>query len=170
MPRDYGYGATVCVCNMTYCDDLPTIDKQDKAVVLMYESNRNGLRFKESKLKFGGKMNSLESDATLALAQTISINRDKKFQSIIGFGGAFTDAAGINIASLPLNMQENVMKDYFAPNGLEYSMGRIPIGGCDFSTHPYSYDDHPGDINLTQFKLTKEDYLYKVRQDENTKQ
>jgi glucosylceramidase len=167
VPRDYGNGAIVCVCNMTYCDDLPNINKQDKAVVLMYETNKNGLRFKENKLKFGEKKNSLESNATLV--QTISINRDKKFQRIIGFGGAFTDAAGINIASLPLNMQQNVMKDYFAPNGLEYSMGRIPIGGCDFSTHPYSYDDHPGDINLTQFKSAKEDYLYKVRQDKNTK-
>lgn len=46
--------------------------------------------------------------------------------------------------------------------GIEYTLGRIPMASCDFSTHPYSYDDNEGDFNLTKFSLTLEDKKYKV--------
>ncbi len=74
----------------------------------------------------------------------------------------FTDAAGINIASLPASMQNTLVDNYFGSHGIEYTVGRIPIAGCDFSTYAYSYCDVPNDDNLTHFNLTKEDMLYKV--------
>lgn len=40
---------------------------------------------------------------------------------------------------------------YFGPSGIEYSVGRIPMGSCDFSVEQYSFDDVPGDYNLTHF-------------------
>ena len=46
--------------------------------------------------------------------------------------------------------------------GLGYTIGRVPMASCDFSTHPYSYDDTPGDMNLTKFSLADEDLKYKV--------
>ena len=58
----------------------------------------------------------------------VDIDRTKKYQKIIGFGGAFTDAAGINIAKLPQALQTRLIKDYFANDGIEYSLGRVPIG------------------------------------------
>ncbi len=73
-----------------------------------------------------------------------------------------TDAAGINIASLPASMQITLLGNYFGSHGIEYTVGRIPIAGCDFSTYAYSYCDVPNDDNLTHFDLTKEDMLYKV--------
>lgn len=51
----------------------------------------------------------------------------------------------------------------FSYVGIEYSVGRIPIGSCDFSTHPYSYDDVDGDFNLNKFQLAKEDLTLKVQ-------
>jgi glucosylceramidase len=36
---------------------------------------------------------------------------------MIGFGGAFTDAAGINIKSLSDAAQQNFMQSYFGSNG-----------------------------------------------------
>lgn len=47
----------------------------------------------------------------------LEINRSKTRQRIIGFGGAFTDAAGINIASLPEGAQKNLMAAYFSAQG-----------------------------------------------------
>lgn len=44
-------------------------------------------------------------------------------------------------------------------------MGRVPIGGTDFSTRPYTYDDlKPGetDPTLAKFALAPEDLNYKV--------
>lgn len=34
-----------------------------------------------------------------------------------GFGGAFTDAAGINILSLDEEAAENLLKSYYSPQG-----------------------------------------------------
>lgn len=41
-------------------------------------------------------------------------------------------------------------------------MGRVPIGGCDFSVRPYTYDDHNNDIKLQRFALADEDLKYKI--------
>ena len=38
---------------------------------------------------------------------SFELRRDKEFQSVLGFGGAFTDAAGRNIASLKPEAQVN---------------------------------------------------------------
>ncbi|KAK8404906.1 hypothetical protein O3P69_001481 [Scylla paramamosain] len=54
---------------------------------------------------------------------------------------------------------------YYSPEGLEYTMGRVPVGGTDFSTHPYTYDDLPPgqtDPLLTKFALAKEDLKVKI--------
>ena len=40
----------------------------------------------------------------------ITIDQGEKFQKLIGFGGAFTDAAGINIASLPQDLQTTLLR------------------------------------------------------------
>lgn len=91
----------------------------------------------------------------------MTINADLKYQKIFGFGGAFTDSAGININSLTEKSKEYLLKSYFSKSGIEYSLCRVPIGGTDFSTRPYTYDDIKDD-NLSQFNLTFEDFTYKI--------
>jgi glucosylceramidase len=154
IPRS-GHDTIYCVCNTTYCDDLDAITKQEKGSVLLFETNKKGDRFKQTKLKFTS--NDVSNDSF-----TLTIDKSKTYQKIIGFGGAFTDANGINLNTLPKDLASNVIKDYFSENGIEYTMGRVPIAGCDFSSHPYSYDDNPNDDNLTLFKLQTEDFDYKV--------
>lgn len=43
-------------------------------------------------------------------AQEIVVNASATYQTIMGFGGAFTDAAGINIAKLGVVTQERLIK------------------------------------------------------------
>jgi O-glycosyl hydrolase len=38
------------------------------------------------------------------------VNLTTTYQRILGFGGAFTDAAGINIDSLALQVKQNLMR------------------------------------------------------------
>ena len=73
-----------------------------------------------------------------------------------------TDAAAINIKSLPFNLAANIIKDYFSVNGIEYSVVRIPIAGSDYSTRTYSYNDYDNDFELKHFALAKEDIDFKV--------
>ena len=154
-----GISSPYCVCNTTYCDDLEPIVKQSKGTILLYQTSQAGDRLKQSELNFGGS-------CTEGL--TLTVHPSMTYQKIIGFGGCFTDASGVNLNALPEELAQNVMNDYFSESGIEYNMARVPIAGVDFSTHPYSYDDHQDDFNLTNFKLTDEDHKLKVDYNKTT--
>ncbi|XP_054713189.1 lysosomal acid glucosylceramidase-like [Uloborus diversus] len=152
--RKYGDKNIVCVCNETYCDELQRLLNISRNQVALYETNEDGDRFKSSLLYFTPNS---ETETV-----NITVDPSKQYQFILGFGGAFTDAAGINVKSLPDNLQELLFNSYFSQSGLEYNMGRVPIASCDFSTHPYSYADVDNDFELNHFELAKEDFLYKI--------
>ena len=46
-------------------------------------------------------------------ADTLSFYPSRRFQSILGFGGAFTEASAVNIAALTPALQSEVMAAYF---------------------------------------------------------
>lgn len=46
--------------------------------------------------------------------------------------------------------------------GIGYSVVRVPMASCDFSTRLYTYADTPGDYNLDNFTLAHEDISMKV--------
>jgi glucosylceramidase len=125
-------------------------------VLATYVSSLAGDRFARTELHFTA------AAPAAAAAVTVTVDHSKKFQKIVGFGGGFTDAAGLNIAKLPKGLQERLVKDYYGADGIEYSTGRIPIGGSDFSTRPYSYDDNVDDEPLSKFALQPEDLNYKI--------
>lgn len=92
----------------------------------------------------------------------IMVDPARQFQTIVGFGGAFTDAAAETFAKLPAAKQQEVLTAYFSPTkGLGYTLGRTNINSCDFSSDTYSYDDVPGDTALTHFSLAH-DLKYKL--------
>ncbi|KAL3186893.1 hypothetical protein MRX96_004706 [Rhipicephalus microplus] len=158
-PRDYGKGSVVCVCNATYCDYLGEVSQIPQGQILVFESNKAGLRFSKTTGTFNEQSGKSQShDDTV----TIVIDASKTYQKIYGFGGAFTDAAGINIKSLPKNMQEDIIRSYYTDEGLSYNIGRVPMASCDFSVRQYTYADSPGDFALANFSLATEDYELKI--------
>ena len=46
---------------------------------------------------------------------------------------------------------EKVMDAYFGPDGIEYTVGRIPMDSCDFGVEQYSFAEVPGDYDLSYF-------------------
>ncbi|XP_054152712.1 putative glucosylceramidase 4 [Oppia nitens] len=162
--RNYGYDSTVCVCSNWKCDNgLPPIQRTPYGKVVAYLTTKSGDRLQESHIDFGHTLsNELFAKRTVPKL-TITVDSSKKYQSIIGFGGSFTDAVGINIDKLSPKLQFRLIRDYYSTDGLEYTMGRIPIGGTDFSTHRYTYDDdHIDDFELNFWNLTVEDTKYKI--------
>jgi len=75
-------------------------------------------------------------------------------QAIIGFGGAFTEAAALVYQGMSATNQEKFMEKYFdAEKGIGFTLGRVHINSCDFSPSPaqWSLDDVDGDFNLEYF-------------------
>ena len=88
----------------------------------------------------------------------LRIDRSVKYQSLNGFGGAFTEASALNWRSLPAAQQAEVIKAYFASaddGGLGYTLGRVPMGSCDFGPgdylRSYSFANVSGDVDLKHF-------------------
>jgi len=154
VPRSFGHSSHVCVCNSTYCDtyEHPVASQE---MVKQYVSDRpDGRRLEMTELSW--------SNESSTVGLTVNINRTKTFQTILGFGGAFTDAAGLNINKLSAEAQSNLIASYFSPEGAEYNIGRINMGGCDFSDRPYTYCDTVNDTELVTFNLTHDDNVYKI--------
>ncbi|XP_044747412.1 lysosomal acid glucosylceramidase-like [Coccinella septempunctata] len=149
--REYGENKKVCVCNSEHCDYFSENLALDKVNIIT--STQSGARYRTSVQDFETVSNS---------TNLITINRNKTYQKINGFGGALTDTAGVNIMSLPAGAAEHLMRSYFTGTGSMYNLCRVPMGGTDFSTRGYSYDDGPEDKNLSNFKLAEEDFKYKI--------
>ncbi|XP_069957548.1 lysosomal acid glucosylceramidase isoform X2 [Cherax quadricarinatus] len=157
LPRQYGGTSFVCVCNATYCDTLPTPQVPPEGQFLVYTSDLSGSRFNKSQ----GAFSAFRSGASREAVEVVLDTR-VRYQTILGWGGAFTDAAAANILSLSQPAQDNLLRSYFSSSGLEYNIGRVNMGGCDFSWRPYTYDDVEGDVDLQSFALQPEDLQYKI--------
>lgn len=105
VPRSFGTDRIVCVCNATYCDGLANNDLEvpENGSAYWYVSNKAGLRLRKSKVKFGSR----DSDPSNI---TLNIDSTKGYQKILGFGGAFTDSAGINIKMLSPSTQDQLIR------------------------------------------------------------
>lgn len=95
-------------------------------------------------------------------ATTATVNAGVKHQKIVGFGGTFTDATGINLNKLTADVRAKVLDALFSDNGIGINLCKVPIGGNEFSARVYTLDDHAGDTDLKQFALQTEDLVDKV--------
>jgi len=92
----------------------------------------------------------------------INIYPEITYQEIIGFGGAFTQSAGIAYNSLKSDKQQELLDNYFSLDGLNYSIGRLPVGSCDFSDCSYSYSNKK---DLSDFSIQKDkEYIFPLLQ------
>jgi glucosylceramidase len=82
-----------------------------------------------------------------ARGRTFPFNETKRYQRLLGFGGAMTDSsAWLLEKQLAASAREHVMRGLFDPrSGIGLTITRVPIGASDFTAgeSPYSYDDLP---------------------------
>src|SRR5438552_15705490 len=83
----------------------------------------------------------------------VFVDTARKFQSILGIGGALTDASAETFAKLPKAKQQEILKAYFdSSTGIGYTLARTNINSCDFSSGSYTYVDE-GDQELRSFSV-----------------
>ena len=89
--------------------------------------------------------------------EVVNLYPDMVFQTITGFGGAMTEAAGYALSLLPPEGQEEAIRAYFGPEGNAYSVIRTHIDSCDFSCSMYqAVPDVMGDPDFTTFSLARD--------------
>jgi glucosylceramidase len=115
---------------------------------VIYTSRDTTDRLKEKKSILFSKEKSSHS--------ILKINKARNYQKIVGFGGAFTEAAAYTFDRMDKEKQEEIVKSYFDPiNGLGYSLGRVHIHSCDFALENYTYVEE-NDRELETFDISRE--------------
>jgi len=91
----------------------------------------------------------------------IFVDPNKTFQTMIGIGGALTDAAAETFYKLPADKQKEFLTAYYdADKGIGYTWGRTNMQSCDFSSDMYSYVQ-TGDKDLKSFDISH-DKKYRI--------
>jgi glucosylceramidase len=84
---------------------------------------------------------------------SIIVDPDKKFQTLLGIGGALTDASAETFAKMSKAQQQELLAAYYnSQKGIGYTLARTSIGSCDFSSGSYGYVDN-NDVTLKSFNV-----------------
>jgi glucosylceramidase len=130
--------------------DPPKLDRnmQGRSVAVYSTADKTNLRISPSEtLTFKHMGQPLETQIC------VFVDPSKRSQTILGIGGALTDASAETYAKLPAAKQREVMDAYFDPNkGIGYTLGRTHIHSCDFSSGSYTYVTD-GDKALKSFNV-----------------
>ena len=85
--------------------------------------------------------------------QTIYLKPEKKFQEILGFGAAFTDAACSTFNQIEANSRARLFHELFDGKEMGLNVCRSCIGASDYSATVYSFDDGDADAELKRFSI-----------------
>lgn len=91
--------------------------------------------------------------AAPAHGDQIQLIPGKKFQEILGFGGAFTDATCYTFNQLDAQAREQLFHEMFHPSEMNLSVCRTCVGASDYSASLYSFDDGDADPDLKRFSI-----------------
>ncbi|MGB0332560.1 MAG: glycoside hydrolase family 30 protein, partial [Planctomycetota bacterium] len=83
----------------------------------------------------------------------ILVATERRFQTLLGIGGAITDASAEVYSRLDAPTQRRLMDSLYSEEaGIGYSILRTPIHSCDFSSESYTYIEE-GDDDLSTFDI-----------------
>ena len=87
----------------------------------------------------------------------VQVSFNEKRQEILGFGGAFTDAACYDFNGMSEPSREKLFNQLFSPSQLNLSVSRICVGSSDYSTQVYSYDEGAPDPEMKRFSIAHDE-------------
>lgn len=119
--------------------------KYELLKVDVYETSANGNQLK--------KLTEFSSSNNAVLIKLIP---EKKYQTITGFGGAFTQSSAYLLNQLSKENRKKILAAYFGQEGANYSLTRMHMNSCDFSLKQYAYAMVDGDINLKHFSIEED--------------
>nr|WP_315191003.1 glycoside hydrolase family 30 protein [uncultured Flavobacterium sp.] len=129
---------------------IPTkvFSTKDKIVTVYTTADSTKLRLTQTdKLVFVASKQPLETEISVFVEPT------KTFQTLLGIGGAITDASAEVFAKLSKEKQQQFLNAYYdKEKGIGYSLLRTTIHSSDFSSGSYTYIKE-GDASLSTFTI-----------------
>jgi glucosylceramidase len=91
--------------------------------------------------------------STGILQNTIVLDAEKKYQEILGFGAALTEASCYMFNQLAPEKRNQLFQELFHPTGMNFNVCRTCMGSSDYATRVYSYDEGDPDPELARFSI-----------------
>ncbi|MFL1010555.1 glycoside hydrolase family 30 protein [Flavisericum labens] len=104
----------------------------------------------------GNKLTELKAFQHSDSLVNVNLLPEKTYQTITGFGGAFTESSAYLLNQLSKANRDTIIQAYFGKNGARYSLTRTHMNSCDFSLSNYSYTPVEGDKNLEHFTIEED--------------
>lgn len=100
---------------------------------------------------------SLQPLAQAGQLPQLLVDTSRRFQTIEGFGGAFTEAAATVWQGLGPAARDELLHDYFDPQGGHgYTLCRVHMNSCDFALGNYAHVETPDDFALASFSIERD--------------
>jgi len=94
-----------------------------------------------------------EGHALTEAENSVFVQPARRFQTLLGIGGAITDATAETFARLDAARQAELLRAYYDPEqGIGYTLARTTIHSSDFSSGSYTYIED-GDAALETFSI-----------------
>jgi len=89
--------------------------------------------------------------------EALDVDAAKAKHEFLALGASLTDASAWVLANMPADKRESLLRKLFTPEGCNLGAIRLNIGASDYSTGLYSYNDTPGDVEMKNFSLARDD-------------
>ncbi len=117
------------------------------------QSDEITVRVTSGKLRYASADSLKWKNASEGADNTIVLDPATKFQEMLGFGAAFTDAACYTFNRLSAPDREKLFHELFHPSEMGLSVCRTCIGSSDYSTEVFSYDEGAADPDMKRFSI-----------------
>jgi len=104
----------------------------------------------------GNKLTKITEFSPTKNETSIKLLPEQTYQTITGFGGAFTESSAYLLNKLSKENRKKIIDAYFSKEGAHYSLTRTHMNSCDFSLSNYSYTPVEGDKNLEHFSIEED--------------
>ena len=144
------------LCAFTYINAQTSVSALNKKVLVYTTADKTDYRISlTDTLHFSHMGQPVETQVC------VFVDPRRKFQKLIGIGGALTDASAETFYKIPAASQQELLKAYYdTVNGIGYTLARTNINSCDFSSDSYTYVAD-NDADLKTFNVAH-DEKYKI--------
>ncbi len=88
---------------------------------------------------------------------SVFVDPARRMQTLLGFGGAFTEAAALTWQQLSPAAADDFLRACFCPaEGSGYTLCRVPMGSSDFGLGNYAHAEQDGDFELASFSIERD--------------
>ena len=127
------------------------------SMTISCNSDQNQMDVRVYETSVGGhKLTELTEFETLPESISIKLLPEKKYQTITGFGGSFTEASAHLLNQVSPDKRDQILEAYFGESGANYSLTRTHMNSCDFSLGNYSYAPVAEDSELKHFTIDED--------------